>query len=144
VSSWPPLDPLQQPHVFPVLGAPGLDAVLQMGPHEGRAEGDNPLPARCQPSVGAAQGAGGLPGCERTLLLVSSSLCTRTPKSFSAGLLRVPLEEPESLWDTLTVSCACSLSHLSALSYSCQVGGSCLGGKAFHCHKRREAVSRAS
>ena len=28
-------------------GAPGLDTVLQMGPHEGREEGDNPflLPA---------------------------------------------------------------------------------------------------
>ena len=27
-----------------VLTAPGLDAVLQVGPHEGRAEGDIPLP----------------------------------------------------------------------------------------------------
>jgi len=30
----PPLDPHQQLHIFPVLGAPDLDAELQMGPHK--------------------------------------------------------------------------------------------------------------
>jgi len=30
---WPPLDPLQQVHVCPVLGAPELDAGLQVGSH---------------------------------------------------------------------------------------------------------------
>jgi len=39
--SGPPLDLLQSLHVFLVLSAPGLDAVLQMGPHEGRVEGNN-------------------------------------------------------------------------------------------------------
>ena len=39
----PPLDPLQQLPVFLVLGAPDLDAVLQMGPHKGRVERDNHL-----------------------------------------------------------------------------------------------------
>ena len=29
-----PLDPLQELHVLSVLGTPGLDAVLQMGPHK--------------------------------------------------------------------------------------------------------------
>ena len=29
-------------HILLVLGAPGLDAVLQMGPHKGRIGGDNP------------------------------------------------------------------------------------------------------
>ena len=29
----PPSDPLQQLHIFLMLGAPDLDAVLQMGPH---------------------------------------------------------------------------------------------------------------
>jgi len=40
-----PLDSLQQLHlhIIPVLGAPGLDIVLQMGPHKGRVEGDNCL-----------------------------------------------------------------------------------------------------
>ena len=40
----PPLDLVQQLHIFPVLGAPGLDAVLHVGPHKGRVEGDNHLP----------------------------------------------------------------------------------------------------
>ena len=31
-------------HIFPVLGAPDLDAVLLLGPHEDRIVGDNPLP----------------------------------------------------------------------------------------------------
>jgi len=42
--------------------APGLDAVLQMGPHKGRAEGDSHLcfPAG-HPSFDAARDAVGLP-----------------------------------------------------------------------------------
>uniref|UniRef100_A0A669QPG5 ATP synthase subunit alpha n=2 Tax=Phasianidae TaxID=9005 RepID=A0A669QPG5_PHACC len=32
--SGPPLDPLQEPHILPVMEAPGLDTVLQMGPHK--------------------------------------------------------------------------------------------------------------
>ena len=40
----PPLDPVQQLHIFPVLGDPNLDTVLQMGPHEGRVKRDNQLP----------------------------------------------------------------------------------------------------
>ena len=40
----PPLDPLEQFHIFPVLGAPDLDAVLQMEPHKGRGEKENHLP----------------------------------------------------------------------------------------------------
>ena len=39
----PPLDPVQQLQVFPVLGALERDAVLQVGPHLSRAEGQNPL-----------------------------------------------------------------------------------------------------
>ena len=34
----PPLTLLQKLHIFPVLGVPNLDAILQMGPHEGRLE----------------------------------------------------------------------------------------------------------
>jgi len=40
----PPLDPLQKPHIFPMLGAPGMDTVLQLGPHKGRVERDNHFP----------------------------------------------------------------------------------------------------
>ena len=39
-----PLDLFQKLHNFLQLGAPGLDTVLQMGPHEGRVEGANDLP----------------------------------------------------------------------------------------------------
>ncbi|KAK4816932.1 hypothetical protein QYF61_025428 [Mycteria americana] len=64
----PPLDPLQQVHVFPVLRAPELDAVLQVGSHQSRAEGQNHL---LQPvghaSSDATQHTGGLLGCKRTL-----------------------------------------------------------------------------
>jgi len=40
----PPLDLLQQVHVFPVLRAPELDAVLQVGFHQSGVEVQNHLP----------------------------------------------------------------------------------------------------
>jgi len=40
----PPLDPLQHIHVLPMLGAPELDAGLQVGSHENGVKGQNPLP----------------------------------------------------------------------------------------------------
>jgi len=40
----PPPDPLQMLNRLPVLGAPDLDALLQIGPCEGRIEGDNQSP----------------------------------------------------------------------------------------------------
>lgn len=63
------MDPLQQLLIFLLLGAPALDAVLQMGPHEGRAEGDNylPLPAG-HPFTDVAQDTIGLLSCKHTLL----------------------------------------------------------------------------
>ena len=65
----PLLDVLQELHTVLVLGVPGLDTGLQMGPYKGRVQGDNPLsPPAGHPSFGAAQDAVGLPGCERTLL----------------------------------------------------------------------------
>ncbi|KAK4810205.1 hypothetical protein QYF61_011799 [Mycteria americana] len=64
----PPLDLLQQVHVFPVLRAPELDAVLQVGSHQSRVEGQNPLPRPAgHAAVDAAQDTVGLLGCERAL-----------------------------------------------------------------------------
>ncbi|KAK4823178.1 hypothetical protein QYF61_027082 [Mycteria americana] len=61
----PPLDLLQQVHVFPVLRAPELDAVLQVGSHQNRAEGQNHLPRPAgRASFDAAQDTVGLLGCE--------------------------------------------------------------------------------
>ena len=83
-SLWHPPEPLQQLHIFLVLRAP--DTVLQMGPHECRAEGDNlSLPAGC-PSFDATQDAVGLPGCKCLLLASVKLFAHHTPKS-SLGLL---------------------------------------------------------
>jgi len=41
---WPPLDPLQQVHVLPVLRAPELDAGLQVGSHHSRGAESPPPP----------------------------------------------------------------------------------------------------
>ena len=48
--SGPPLELIQQLHILPVLRARGLEAVLQMGPHEGRVE-NNPPPFPCWPPL---------------------------------------------------------------------------------------------
>jgi len=82
----PPLNLLQQFHIILVLGASGLDTVLQVGPREGRVERDNPLPLSVgHPSSDAAQGTVGLPG----YWLMSPFLSTGIPKSLSIGLISV-------------------------------------------------------
>ena len=64
-----PLDPLQQPHIFPVVGAPDLDTLLHMGPCERRAERDYHLPVPAgHPSSDEAQDTIGLPSCKSMLL----------------------------------------------------------------------------
>ncbi|KAK4828837.1 hypothetical protein QYF61_000894 [Mycteria americana] len=64
----PPLDPLQQLHVLLVLKTPELDAVLQVGSHQSRVEGQNHLPRPAgHAAFDAAQDMVGLLGCERTL-----------------------------------------------------------------------------
>ncbi|KAK4827196.1 hypothetical protein QYF61_015224 [Mycteria americana] len=65
----PPLDPIQQVHVLPVLRAPELDTVLQVGSHQSRVEGWNHFPRPAgHASFDAAQDTVGLLGCECTLL----------------------------------------------------------------------------
>ncbi|KAK4827362.1 hypothetical protein QYF61_017287 [Mycteria americana] len=62
----PPLDLLQQ--LLVVLRAPELDAELQVGSHQSRAEGQNPLPRPAgHAAFDAAQDTTGLLGCERAL-----------------------------------------------------------------------------
>ncbi|KAM9644853.1 uncharacterized protein ACIBXB_013062 [Morphnus guianensis] len=64
----PPLDPLQEAHVFPVLRTPELEAALQVGSHQSGAEGQNPLPRPAgHTALDAAQGTAGILGCEHTL-----------------------------------------------------------------------------
>ncbi|KAK4827937.1 hypothetical protein QYF61_022552 [Mycteria americana] len=84
----PPLDPLQQVRVFPVLRTPELDAVLQVGSHQSRVEGQNRLPRPAgHASFDAAQDMVGFLGCERTLPAYTQFASTNTHKFFSAGLL---------------------------------------------------------
>ena len=64
----PPLDPLQQVHVLLMLGAPELNAILQVGSHKSRVEGENHLPQPAgHTSFHAAQDTVGFLGCKRTL-----------------------------------------------------------------------------
>jgi len=64
----PPLDPLQHIHVLLMLGAPELDAGLQVGSHQSGAEGQNPLPQPAgHASLDAAQDTVGFLGCKHIL-----------------------------------------------------------------------------
>ena len=89
--SGPPLDSFQELCVFLVLGAPGLDAVLQMGPHKSGAEGDNHLPLRAgHLFLNAAQNTVGLPGRKRTMLAHVQLLVHQDPQVL---LCRAALKE---------------------------------------------------
>lgn len=48
------LDPLQQLHILLVLVTPGLEAVLQVGTHEGGVEEDHHLPHPAAPLFGCS------------------------------------------------------------------------------------------
>jgi len=58
----PPLDSLQQVHVFPVPRSPELDTGLQVGSHQSGVEGQNPLPRPAgHAAFDAAQDMAGIP-----------------------------------------------------------------------------------
>ncbi|KAK4818782.1 hypothetical protein QYF61_019128, partial [Mycteria americana] len=64
----PSLDSLQQVHVLLMLGAPEQDAVLQVGSHESRVEGENHLPRPPgHACFDAVQDKVGFVGCKCTL-----------------------------------------------------------------------------
>ncbi|KAK4826482.1 hypothetical protein QYF61_009478 [Mycteria americana] len=82
-----PLDPLQQLHVFPVLRAPELEAALQVGSHQSRAEEQNHLPQPAgHASFDAAQDIVGCLGCECTLSAHVQLFIHQYPQSLSSGL----------------------------------------------------------
>ena len=74
----PHLDPLQQLCILPVLGPPGLDAALQVGPHKGRTERYNPLFC-CSPGYSCR-------AASTHCWLVLSSLLSRTALLLGAAL----------------------------------------------------------
>lgn len=61
-------DHLRGPPLDLVMGAPNLDAVLQMEPHEERTEGNNYLSLLCHPTSDTAKDTLGLLRCRCTLL----------------------------------------------------------------------------
>ena len=66
--------------IFLVLGAPGLDAVLQMGPHESRVVWDNPLPFPADhPSFDAVQDTAGILSRKNSLLALSEEVHSLWP-----------------------------------------------------------------
>lgn len=85
----PPLDLVQQLHIPPVPGTPGLGTVFQMGPHKGRVERDNDGPALLdtflRSSGTQAHTAGSSPACWPLRFPGSSpqgySLCVLLPGS---------------------------------------------------------------
>ncbi|XP_048796179.1 uncharacterized protein LOC125691181 isoform X2 [Lagopus muta] len=83
----PPLDSSQELPVCFVLGSPELDAVLQVRPQQGRAEGEDRLPRPAGHALcNAAQDAIGPLGHKGTLLAHGNLSSTRTPRSLSAEL----------------------------------------------------------
>jgi len=67
-SCGPPLDPLQQVHVFLVLGTPELDAVLQVGCQKSKVKRKNSLPLYARhASFYTAQDTIGFLGCHHVL-----------------------------------------------------------------------------
>ncbi|KAK4824839.1 hypothetical protein QYF61_020212 [Mycteria americana] len=86
----PPLDLLQQVHVFPVLRTPELDTVLQVGSHQSGVEGQDHLPQPAgHASFEAAQDTVGFLGCKRTLPARVQLCIHQYLKSFSTGLLSI-------------------------------------------------------
>ena len=86
-----PLDTFQELCIFVLLGAPGLDAVLQRGPQKSQIEGDDhlPLPAG-HPLFNAAQNTIGLLGLKHTLLAHFQLLVHQDPQVL---LCRAALKE---------------------------------------------------
>ena len=91
----PPLDPLQHVHVSPVLRAPELDAGLQVGSQQSRAEGQNHLPQPAgHAAFDAAQDTVGLLGCERTLSAYVQFLIHQYPQVLLRAALNPFIPQP--------------------------------------------------
>jgi len=72
-----------------VSRAPDLDAVLQMAPHEGWVEWDNPLPDPAgHPSADGAQDTIGLLSCKSTLLADLKSFIHQDPQVLHRATLK--------------------------------------------------------
>ena len=81
----------KQVHVSPVLRTPHLDAVLQVRPHQHRAEGEDHLHQPvAHASFDAAQDTVGFLGCEGTLLAHVQLAIHQNPQVFfSRAVLKI-------------------------------------------------------
>ena len=92
------LDLLQQLHIFLVLQTPGLDVILQVGPHKSRVGGTIislsllTSPLLLQPRIPLD-----IQAANTYCWLMSSFSSIRTPKSFSVRLLSVDYS-PSLYW----------------------------------------------
>ena len=109
----PLLDLFRQLHVFLVLGAPELDAVVQMESNKGRVEGNSHhlLPPG-HPCFDAAWGTVGFLSCKDMLLAYVHLFIHQNP--FSTGLLSMSCSSTTHVWDCL--QCRCSSLHLVLLN----------------------------
>ncbi|KAK4825708.1 hypothetical protein QYF61_002067 [Mycteria americana] len=107
----PPLDSLQQLHVLLMLGAPELNAVVQLGSHESGVEGQNHLPRPAgHTSFDAAQDTVGFLGCKRQLPAHGELLINQHPRVL---LLRAALS-PFSIQPVFVLGIA--LTHVQDLA----------------------------
>jgi len=104
-----PLDPLQQLHVFPVLGALELDARLQVGSHKSGAEWQNCLPCTAaHTSIDAAQDMADLLGCKHTLPGHVELLINQRPEVLLRTALNPFSAQPVFVLGIALTSCAWS------------------------------------
>lgn len=106
----PPLDLIQQSHIFPELGAPGLD--IPDGISQGQSIGGQSPPSH--PSFYAAQDTVDHPGCKYTLLACAQLFFHQDTNLYSSGLLT--LSSP-SLYTYLRLQWRrCHTLHLTLLN----------------------------
>jgi len=99
-----------------MLGAPELDAILQVGSHESRVKGRNPLPRPTgHPSLDAAHDTVGFLGCRCTLLAHVELLIHQYPQVL---LLRAALE-PLSAQPALIIGLVSDQIKMAAEEQSC-------------------------
>ncbi|KAJ7408757.1 hypothetical protein WISP_118443 [Willisornis vidua] len=88
----PSLDPLQHLNILPKLRDPELDTALKVWPHQCRVQGKTHFPGAAGHTIpDTGQDPIGLLGLLGTLLVMFSSLSSRTPRSLSAMATVQPL-----------------------------------------------------
>jgi len=109
-SLWPSSGPSPTPPHLSCVGAPDLDAILQVRPHKGRAEGQSPSCPCCYLCSDGAQDTIGLPGCKHTLLVCVQFFSSQDPRVL---LSRAALKE---LFSQFVYISGTTLTHVQNLA----------------------------